>query len=234
MFFELRATVVVKQSVHHLSMQQHIGSWINRAQLSDEQFKRSHYEKAYKHYVFSNLYPLEKDSIYQKGRAYVLTIRSSIENTLTRINSCLQSCREDDYFLLVSCEQRSRRLPPITEMITITPAIVTIDDHQPWLPENNIELLLKQLHANAEKKFKHLNPHSQLSGFQPFIQGIRVENRKPIATAYKGRKLLGNKLRLFINEDQYSQKLANAVLGSGLSEKNSTVGAGFCLAKCLN
>ena len=232
MFHELKITALVKQSAHHLEMQEHIGSWINRAQLADPVLKQAHYDTRFKHFLFSNLYPLEKEGVYQQGRAYVITIRSSREDTLNRINSCMKKSREDEYFQLIACEQRTRRLPHITEMISITPVIVTID-HKPWVRENNIERLIKQLHGNAEKKFKDLHPDGQLQGVQPFIQGILIENQKPIATLYKGRKLLGNKLRLFINEDEYSQKLANVVLGSGLGEKGSSLGAGFCLAKCL-
>lgn len=232
MYYELKITALVKQTKHHLDIQEHIGNWINRSQLADPYFKRAHYDKGFKHYVFSSLYPLEKDGVYQQGRAYILTIRSSLENTLNRINACMRNCREDEYFQFVSSEQRARQFSHITEMITITPAIVTIN-HKPWVNENNIELLLQQLHANAEKKFKHLYPDTQIQAFQPFIQGIRVENRKPISTSYKGRKLLGNKFRLFIHEDDYSQRLASVVLGSGLAEKGSSLGAGFCLAKGL-
>ncbi|WP_238555808.1 hypothetical protein [Paenibacillus alvei] len=59
-------------------------------------------------------------------------------------------------------------------------------------------------------------------------------NGKPIAYCYKGRKLLGNKFRLFIREDPWSQQLAHIVLGSGAAEKGAILGAGFCLAKGLN
>ena len=224
--------MLVKQSTHHLDMQEHIGNWISKSQLADPYFKEAHYDKGYKHFVFSSLYPLEKNGVYQRGRAYILTICSPLENILSRINACIRSCREDDHFQFIASEQRTIVLPHIIEMLTITPTIVTID-HKPWVHENNIELLLQQLHANAEKKFKDLYPDEQTELSQLFIQGIRVENRKPIATSYKGRKLLGNKFRLFINEDDYSQKLANVVLGSGLAEKGSTLGAGFCLAKCI-
>ena len=232
MYFELRITVLVKQTKHHLEIQEHIGNWISRAQLGDPYFKQTHYDKGFKHYVFSSLYPLEKDGIYQRGRAYILTVRSSRQDIVSRINACMRSSREDDYFQFVSIDQRTRKHSHITEMITITPAIVTID-HKPWVNEKNIEVLVTQLHANAEKKYINLYPNDPMKASQSFIQGIRVENRKPIATTYKGRKLLGNKLRLFINEDDYSQKLANIVLGSGLAEKGSSLGAGFCLAKCI-
>ncbi|WP_094606249.1 hypothetical protein SPSIL_026470 [Sporomusa silvacetica DSM 10669] len=232
MFYELIITVLLKKSTHHLQMLAPIGNWISQAQLTDPLFKQTHYDKTYKHFVFSNLYPTEKDGIYQQGRIYVLTIRSSIEDTLNRIHQCIKKSRESDYFQLVACEQRTRQLGHITELLTITPAIVTIDQ-RPWVPEDNIELLIQRLHVNAEKKFKSLYPDSQVQEGQPFIQGITIENRKPLATSYKGRKLLGNKLHLFIHEDEYSQKLANVVMGSGLAEKGSSLGAGFCLAKYL-
>jgi CRISPR-associated endoribonuclease Cas6 len=230
LYFELKITTMIKQSVHHLEMLEHIGNWISYAQLADTYFKDTHYDRSYKHFVFSNLYPLEKDGVYQRGRVYILTIRSSSENILNRIHSCMKNCRENEYFQLIASEQRTKRVVHISKMITINPAIVTINK-KPWLHENNIELLLQQLHANAEKKFKSLYPDEQMQGFQSFIQGIVVENRKPMAIHYKKCKLLGNKLRLFINEDEYSQKLAHVVLGSGLGEKSSSLGAGFCLAK---
>jgi CRISPR-associated endoribonuclease Cas6 len=233
MFYEMKVTLLVKHSKHHLDIQELIGQWINRAQLADPEFKKTHYDQAYKFYHFSSLYPLEKGGVYQKGRAYILTIRSSIKETMSRIKTCLQNSREDEYFQLIACEQRKRQILHITEMITITPAIVTIEN-KPWLHESSIELLMQQLHANAEKKYKCLNPKSEDQRSQLFINSIHIENHKPIALSYKGRKMLGNKLRLFINEDLYSQELANIVMGSGLAEKGSSIGAGFCLAKSLN
>lgn len=231
-FCELKITAVLKKTIHHLQSQQYIGEWINRAQLTDSYLKQIHYDKKFKQFVFSNLYPLERDGIYQHGRCYVITMRSSQEHLLNRIRASMERCYETEFFQLVACEQKIKRLSHIMEITTITPAIVTISG-EPWVKEKNIEILLQQLHSNAEKKFKDLYPDAQHQGFQPFIQSIFVENRKPIATAYKGHKLVGNKLRLIINDDEYSQKLAQVVLGSGLGEKGSSIGAGFCLAKGL-
>lgn len=230
MYEELRITLLLKQSSHHLDIQEHIGHWLHQAQLSDDGFKQTHYDRDYKHLAFSSLYPIEKDGVYRQGRVYILTLRSPLRDTINRMRSCLQQCRENAYFQLISSEQRSKRLAHITEMISITPVIVTIA-HKPWLQENSVELLLQQLHANAEKKLRSLDPHAEGQAVQSFIQGIRIENRKPIALRYKDRKLLGNKLRLFIHDDPFSQKLAQIVLGSGVGEKSSSIGAGFCLAK---
>ncbi|NEW07866.1 CRISPR-associated protein Cas6 [Paenibacillus sp. SYP-B3998] len=230
---ELKLTILLKQSTHHLAIQEHIGNWLHRAQLSDEEFKASHYERAFKHIVFSSLIPIEKDGIYQQGRAYVLTIRSPLRDTLQRLKLCMQQCREDEHFQLVTSEiQRPKRMTHITEMLAITPVIVTVN-RKPWLHENSVEQLLQQLHNNAVKKLLSLEPETQVEEGNHFIQGIRVENKKPIGLHYKGRKLLGNKLKLFINDDPQSQRLAQTVFASGLGEKGSSIGAGFCLAKYL-
>jgi len=232
LFFELKLTVLLKKSTHHLQILEPIGNWLSQAQLGDPFLKQTHYEKRYKHFVFSNLYPVEKDGLYQEGRIYVITVRSSLEDVAARLQQCLKSCRDNEYFQLIASELKSRRLGHITELLTVTPTVVTVDG-RPWLPDDSLELLIERLHANAEKKYKSLKPDAVESMKQPFIQGAFIENRKPLAMVYKGRKLLGNKLHLLIHEDAYSQKLANVVMGSGLAEKGSILGAGFCLAKYL-
>ena len=42
---------------------------------------------------------------------------------------------------------------------------------------------------------------------------------------------MGNKLTVLVNGDEASQKLAFMALGTGLLEKNSSNGMGFCIAK---
>ena len=192
--------------------------------------KKTHYDHSFKHFVFSSLFPLERDGMYQSGRVYVMTIRSSKGDTLQDIEGGIRIFKGDENLQMVAMEQRQQTVNHVTEMITITPTIVTVD-HKPWMGDISIELLQNQLQANAEKKFHMLYPSDDLTIQQSFIQGIRHENRKPIAIAYKGKKLIGHKFKLFIQDDPVSQKLAGVVLGSGLAEKNSSLGAGFCLAQ---
>ncbi|WP_244316308.1 CRISPR-associated protein Cas6 [Paenibacillus brasilensis] len=233
LYFEIHVTTLIKQFSHHLEIPERIGAWIGRAGLNDETLKQTHYDKDYKHYTFGSPFPREKAGVYKQGRVYVITIRSSIEITLRRISAALQALQEDEYFQFIAASPvQSKKLVHITELTTVTPAIVTIEG-KPWVPGLSVELLLQRIHANAEKKYNHLYPDQPVRLEQPFIEGIQVLNHKPIALAYKGRKLLGNKLRLLVREDEYSQKLASVVLGSGAAEKNSILGAGFCIAKGL-
>ncbi|WP_256873819.1 CRISPR-associated protein Cas6 [Paenibacillus kribbensis] len=233
LYYEIHITTLIKQSSHHLEIPERIGAWIGRAGLKDEALKQTHYDKDYKHYTFGSPFPREKEGVYKQGRVYVITIHSSVELTLRRISAALQALQEDEYFQFIAASPvQSKKLAHITELTTVTPAIVTIEG-KPWVPGLSVELLLQRIHANAEKKYNHLYPDQPVRLEQPFIEGIQVLNHKPIALAYKGRKLLGNKLRLLVREDEYSQKLASVVLGSGAAEKNSILGAGFCIAKGL-
>jgi len=234
MFYELKATVLLKQEVHYLHVPERIGSWISRSALNDPVLKQEHYSTGYKHIVYGNPYPREKNGIYKKDRVYVITIRSSLNETLQRIARSLHILQEDNYFQLLALSRIQTKNPKhILELVTVTPAIVTVDG-KPWVPGGNIELLLSRIHANTEKKFNTMNPDQKVRLDHYFAHGVQVENSKPIALAYKGRKLLGNKIRLFIQEDPVSQQLAHTALGSGILEKNSVLGAGFCLAKELD
>lgn len=229
-FYELLVSVLLEKSIHHLSMHEMLGHWISKSHLKVAQLRTEHYERKYKHYVFSSLYPLEKDGVYKSGRVYVLTIRSSVRDLLRLIEGGIRALKGDDFMQVVSMEHRKRSFSHVSELVTVTPTIVTVD-HKPWMSSDSIELLQNQLQANAEKKLRTLFPEEALNVEQSFIQGIRLENRKPIAITYKGKKLIGNKFKLFIQDDPVSQRLANIVLGSGLAEKNSALGTGFCLPK---
>lgn len=232
-YFELKATVLLKESKHHLEMPEIIGKWIGRAELEDPILKQNHYGKEYKLRTFSQPYPREKDGIYRQNRVYVIAIRSSVEDALLRLSSALQSLSDDESFELLAISPLLRKqIAHITELMTVSPAIVTVDS-KPWTPEMDIELLLGRISANAEKKYNQLHPEAPIRLDYDFAEGIQILNLKPIAYHYKGRKLLGNKFRLMIRSDELSQKLACIVLGSGVSEKNSILGAGFCVAKCI-
>jgi len=93
-------------------------------------------------------------------------------------------------------------------------------------------LLQQRLQANLEKKYKGYYKN-KLVPEQSFIQMIQVQNSKPISYSYKNIKLLGNKFRIIVNEDSVSQKLAFIAEATGLGEKSSSAGMGFCNANYL-
>ena len=61
---------------------------------------------------------------------------------------------------------------------------------------------------------------------EKFYSTIEFLNKTPVPMKYKNIKLLGDKVRLAVLDDEKSQEMAYLSLGVGLGEMNSR-GAGF-------
>lgn len=55
-------------------------------------------------------------------------------------------------------------------------------------------------------------------------------NHKPIIIKYKNIKLLGDKIKLYVNSDETSQEVAYMALKTGIGEMNSR---GFGFVNCI-
>ncbi|MBP3041867.1 CRISPR-associated endoribonuclease Cas6, partial [Bacillaceae bacterium Marseille-Q3522] len=165
---------------------------------------------------------------YKKGRVYIFRIRSAKKLFLQKLQRFLPITSQTA-FQVLACQQKKIPDRFIQQLYTMTPVIATVDG-QPFLPGDDIDLLIKRIQGNLEKKYKDL--YGEETFEQSFIKRIEIINRKPIALHYKSIKLLGCKLKLDINEDNKSQRLARTALSSGLLEKNS-IGGGFCVANYI-
>jgi len=227
-WYEATITLLVKQTFSYRDVPEQIGRFISRSMLLDTELKKLHEAKGYKPFHYSGLFPVEvKTKVYPAGNVYHFRLRSIDLAFFNKIIHCIRQAN-DDLFHILSVEKREFKKKLIQELKTITPFIVTVDG-RPWMPDqHDIELLIERLQANAEKKYKAFFGEEAFP--QRFIQRIEVTNRKPIGLNYKNIRLLGHKATLMVNEDEQSQKLAAVVLGLGLAEKTSSLGAGFCQA----
>lgn len=227
--YELTVTALLKKDLYYQEVQQEIGMLLNRSMLKNKELKEFHREKRLKGYVYSGLYPVEKQKVYTKGNVYVFRIRSLKRWFIEAIESCIRG-QGDDVFHIISGEKRFWTKKVIQELYSITPFFVTVDN-SPWLQEDDVDLLIERLQVNAEKKYRDfINGDIETN---QFIQRMEFLNQKPIALKYKGIKLLGHKVKMIVHSDEDSQKLAYTILGSGLGEKNSSIGGGFCFAHFL-
>ena len=132
-------------------------------------------------------------------------------------------------FRIVSTELKTFNQFFINELYTVTPAVLTVDNRF-WVKGDSMELLQRRIVENLLKKYKDYY-QKEIEVEESFIQGIELKNHKPIGLKYKNMRLIGNKLTVLVNGDEDSQKLAFMALGTGLLEKNSSNGMGFCIAK---
>lgn len=227
-FYELTITTALLKDMHFTITNEKIANIINQSMFLDEELAKKHIEKGFKNYVFSSFYPVEKDKEYKSGRIYVFRIRSLEESFISKIRKYLLLVKNED-FKIIATEIKTHKQRFITELYTITPALATIDNKH-WVKGDDISLLIDRMQGNLEKKYKEFFGEA-LCPKQSFIQRLEVVNQKPFSYKYKNTKLLANKFKIFVNEDEVSQTLAFIALATGLLEKNSSAGCGFCTAR---
>ncbi|GGL59343.1 CRISPR-associated endoribonuclease Cas6 [Sporolactobacillus putidus] len=222
--YELKVIVLLKRDVHYQQAQEEVGRLLSFSMLRDKELKAFHKEKGYKFYVFNNLFPTEENGIYQKGKLYFFRLRAVHHRLIEKIKECLSNLA-NDVFQVIASEIHSFHPRFINMLYTVTPTIVTIDNG-PFFPDDDLLLLKQRLEENAQKKYMEL--FAEDPNRADFIERIELINRTPTITRYKNMSFLGNKLRVFVRPDEISQKLADVVVFSGLGEKSSSIGAGFC------
>lgn len=224
-YYNLKVTTLLKQNIESVQTYEKISNLIAYAMLKDDLLKKLHKENTYKNYVFCNLYPIEKDTIYKKGNVYTFDLRGIEFEKMIKLKQVLETT-ENEYFKVIQINFQTGIQRNIKKLITLTPAIITTEKGDYDIKEN-MNLIKDRILANTQKKYKNIY-HTEVN--MDFIQDIKKLNRTPIKIPYKNINILGNKFEIQIKEDPMSQNLAYLVLSTGILEKNSQ-GFGFCMAK---
>ena len=225
-YSELKIVIQLLEDMYYDKSYETISRFISHAMLQDTDLKKYHEERAIKGYVWDSLYPVEKDKTYRAGRIYLFHLRSlNLEFTL-KMKKCLE-LSHDIVFKVLSCQMASYPYRPITRIKSLTPVITTLESGKYWVKEDGLVSLMKRINVCALKKYRRYigDIDEQPEGF---IESIELLNHKPIMVPYKNTSLFGNKLAITCKDDEYSQKLAFAVLGAGL-EKGS-IGFSYFIA----
>ncbi|TCS94955.1 CRISPR-associated endoribonuclease Cas6 [Hazenella coriacea] len=228
-YYELVVTALIKDDILIKGVQESIGRYLNESMLLDEELKSLHEKRTLKNYVFSGFYPIEKTKIYKAGNIYVLRVRSLQQSFLKKLERCMKMNKLGRMHV-IAVEHKTYVNKMIDSVYTVNPVIVTVNN-RPWMQDDDVDLFMRRLEDNAEKKLKALL-HEEVNHYH-FIEGIEFTNLNPVPTSYKGITLLGHKVRVKVKSDKDSQKLAHVILGAGLGEKGSSIGSGFCLANFI-
>lgn len=227
-FFEITTTILLQENIIFTECNEKIGNLINAAMHFDAELAEKHRQKGYKNYVFCSLYPTESDKLYKAGRIYIFRIRSLEWDFIIKMKEFLPEVKNSSVKVLASevktCKQRH-----ISELYTITPAVATVDNRN-WVEGDDFLLLQERIQMNLEKKYKAFF-QGELKLAQSFIQHIELVNQKPMRIKYKNTSFMGNKFRIYVSQDSESQDLAFVALATGILEKNSSCGCGFCSAR---
>ncbi|OAA84795.1 hypothetical protein [Clostridium ljungdahlii] len=225
-FYELRIKVKLSMNMNFVEIPYNIGVFINNSMLKSALLKKFHEEKFYK-YVYDNFYPIERDKIYKKDKVYFFRLRSMNIQLLNKMAIAIYN-HEYNNIKAIDVDLKVQEVDKINEIYTLKPVIVTIDS-KPWLKEkNSVDLLMKRLNDNLEKKLNQIGEKCGFRKSEMFVNEMKILNKCPMKYKYKSINLLGNKVQIKVNQDEFSQKKALLALALGLGEKGSSLGAGFC------
>lgn len=221
--YELNLKVFLLKNIAIEDSHEKIAEFIDLALGKNEDFLKLHRENEFKNYCFNSFYPLEEDGIYKAGKIYTVNLRTINMELAKYFNDTLANEYNNVIKGLVS-EIKILPKRPIDKLYSITPVILKTDKGY-WKNSMNIDDFEKRVKENLIKKYNHFNKVKVDEDFELYTT-IMVKNKKPIATAYKGRRILGDKVNMIISTEEISQELAYMALGTGIGEMNAR-GLGF-------
>ena len=241
-YFRLMCTIYLKNDIDFKESFDKLAKYISFSMSQDKQLKTTHQSKGFKHYTFGGLFPIEKERVYKKDSSYTFAIHSVNENLINILSHELRKNINNPDILVVETTKKRVKQFFISELYTVTPVIVSIENGLYWTTDKDGDIvkLQKQLHDNLEKKYQDFYGE-KIKAKQNFIQLLEIKNRVPQSiyitkndTKVESKEIrirfFGNKFKIVPHEDDVSQKLAFLALGSGLGEKNS-FGGGFCISR---
>lgn len=222
--YEIKLKTYMLKDISANKIQTKITALLDKGFLRDTKWQQFHKQNFYKGYCMSHAYPLEHDKIYKKDKIYTITIRtvdSNLAQYFTEI--CVNQFTEDMKGL--TAEIRILPKKHIECIYTLTPIILKDSQKGYWKTHMNLEQFESQLKMNLFKKWNYFEKTKVTEDF-PIYNMIEFLNQGPIVMEYKNVKLLGDKIKLWIADDEMSQNLAYMALGTGLGNMNSR-GSGY-------
>lgn len=221
--YVVRIKIYITKDIPVEEIRGEVSEFLDSGLVVNPQFAELHKENRYKYYSYDSLYPIEKDKVYKKERIYTLTIRTLDANLAKYFSEYVVNTYTDK---LKGLTAQVRIIPKkhIDVMYTLTPAILKCDSGY-WKDEMTVEQYEERLKVNLIKKWNEFQGEKIQEDFELFT-GVEFLSKCPVASKYKGIKLLGDKIRIHVADNEMAQKLAYMALGTGVLEMNSR-GFGF-------
>lgn len=221
---QIRLKMYLLEDIPAVRMQAETAAFLDKELVQNKRLAKLHNENKYKNYCYDSLYPIEPDKIYHKDKIYTLTIRTS-DAELARFFGNQAVNGHTGAIKALTSETKLIPQKHIDLLWPLLPVILKCENGY-WKDTLSIEQYEERLKVNLLKKWKQFFGENLSEDFELFT-GIEFLNKSPIAIEYKGIRLLGDKPRLHVAENETAQKLAQLAIVAGLGEMNAR-GYGFC------
>lgn len=222
--FEFNLKLFLLKDIEYKNIYAKISFFIDSALAKDTQLLNLHNSNLFKYYVFNTFYPIEKDQLYKKDNVYTIQIRTIDVKLAEYFNSILKNhFTEDIKGLTIDIKSIPKKV--INYIYSLTPVILKNSDFGYWRDNLSVIDFEKRIKENLIKKYNGIMNLKVEENFELFTS-LEIINQKPKAFNYKGKKILGDKVKINIDSNERAQELAYMALGSGLGEMNAR-GAGY-------
>ncbi len=221
--YETKIKIYVMADISANEIRRELTTYIDSGLAGTSQFAALHRENKYKFYCYDSLYPLEKDKVYKKDKIYTLTLRT-LDVSLAKHFSEYVVHTHTRKLKGLTAQVRILPRKHIDVIYTLTPAILKCDSGY-WKDEMTVVQFEERMKGNLIKKWNEFCGEKLEEDFELFT-GVEFLSKCPVASEYKGVRLLGDKVRMHVAENAMAQKLAYLALGTGVLEMNSR-GFGF-------
>lgn len=221
--YQIRIKLYMLTDVDLNRIQTKLTAFIDKGFPRNEELLQMHEENNFKNYCYDLPYSVEKDKIYKKGKIYTVTIRT-IDPKLAKYfqEVCINNYTDEIKGLTSEIRIIPKKI--IDSLYTLTPVILK-DDKGYWRKHMQLTEFEEQLKVNLIKKWNTFTGEKLSEDFRLYTL-LEFLNETPVPMEYKNIKLLGDKIRLQIADNETAQKLAYMALGTGLLSMNSR-GAGY-------
>ena len=222
--YEITTKVALLKEIEIKQLRRNLVYFIDSILVKDDVYKEFHGENKLKGYTLDLLYPMEKNRVYKKDKVYsfrVRTLNKDLAEYLSK-NSIQHITNE---FIGIQSIVKIIPRKPLKTLYTMTPVIVKTQEHCYWRECFSPEEYEEQLKKNLWKKYRNFTgkePDESL----PIWDSLVFKNQGVIPFPYKNITLPGDKLELFISNNEQAQEIAYMILATGLGELNNR-GAGF-------
>lgn len=222
--FEINLKFFLLKDIEYKNIYTKISHFVDSALVKDSQLLNLHNSNMFKYYVFNTFYPIEKEQLYKKDNIYAIQIRTIDKKVADYFSFVLKNHYTDDMKgLTVDIRVVPRKI--INNIYSLTPVLLKNDDFGYWKDNLSLVNFERRIKENLIKKYNNIMSLKIKENFELFTS-LEIVNDKPIAFPYKSKKILGDKVKLYISDNEKAQELTYMALGTGIGEMNAR-GAGY-------
>lgn len=222
--YEIAIRVYIMRDVPVPLIYGELTKFIDSYLMKNEFFSEFHKKRAIKGYNFDLPTKIEKDmKVYKHDQIYQFRIRTADKDLISYLMDGLADYRTD---AIKGLTRTVKQIPqkPIASVYSLTPVVLK-NDKGYWRDCMSFEEFEHELASSLCHQYEEYTGEKIPEDIVLYHQ-IELKSKCAVGVLYKGITLLGDKLSMFVTDDENAQKVMYFALANGMGTMG-TRGLGF-------